>query len=139
MKKYQEIKNTYELFVESINELDTKLQAQIKKLKQEQTNLIIEEKIKLLKSICDGEGLDYDTIKYKYIKQKEINKSSTESVFIKSSTHDENILIKTIINNNVYYYEQKENGIVYDTESNQVGLFIDNNIELSSSSSSSLN
>lgn len=132
MKKYQEIKSIYDIFVDSVNNLDSKLQEQIKKIKQEQNNLIIEEKIKLLKLICEGENLDYNTIKYKYIKPKDISKVGDPFQYenIKTSCEDENILIKTTLNNNIYYYEPKDEGNVYDIKSNIVGVFKNNTIEL---------
>ena len=108
MKKHQEIKTMYNIFVDSMNELDGKLQDQIKKIKQEQNNLIIDEKIKLLQLICINEGLDFDSIKYKYIKQKDLEKVSLPTTIITPPIIDENILIKTNINDCVYYYEQKE-------------------------------
>jgi len=129
MKKYQEIKSMYDIFVESINDLDSKLQIQIKKIKQEQNILIIEEKVKLLQSICENEGLDFDSIKYKYIKQKDLDKITIPSNIIIPTVIDENILIKININDKVYYYEQKENSNVYDSESNIVGIFKNNNID----------
>ena len=129
MKKHQEIKTMYNIFVDSMNELDGKLQDQIKKIKQEQNNLIIEEKIKLLQLICINEGLDFDSIKYKYIKQKDLEKVSILTNIIIPPIIDENILIKITINDCVYYYEQTENCNVYDSESNIVGVFKNNSIE----------
>ena len=129
MKKHHEIKTMYNIFVDSMNELDVKLQDQVKKIKQEQNNLIIEEKIKLLQLICINEGLDFDSIKYKYIKQKDLEKVLIPSNIIIPPIIDENILIKTNINDCVYYYEQKENSNVYNSESNIVGVFKNNSIE----------
>jgi hypothetical protein len=126
MKKNQEIKKLYDIFIDSTHELDSKLQTQIKKIKQEQNNLILLSQIKLLKLVCEGEGLNYDEIKHKYIKQKEIEKQSIPS----QSSSSENIFVKIILNDNIYYYEQKENGNVYDSESNKVGIFINNEIQL---------
>ena len=129
MKKHHEIKTMYNIFVDSMNKLDVKLQDQIKKIKQEQNNLIIEEKIKLLQLICINEGLDFDSIKYKYIKEKDLEKVSISSNIIIPPIIDENILIKITINDCVYYYEQTENCNVYDSESNIVGVFKNNSIE----------
>jgi hypothetical protein len=126
MKKNQEIKKLYDIFIDSTHELDSKLQTQIKKIKQEQNNLILLSQIKLLKLVCEGEGLNYDEIKHKYIKQKEIEKPSIPS----QSSSSENIFVKIILNDKTYYYEQKENGDVYDSESNKVGIFINNEVQL---------
>ena len=128
MKKNKEITNLYDLFINNITELDEKMQLQLKKIKQENNNLIIEEKVKLLQLICEGENLDFNTIKYKYMKQKEVDKVILSTSSILYSQNEENIFNKTIINDKAYYYESKEHGKVLDDKSNLVGYFINNEI-----------
>ena len=128
MKKNKEITNLYDLFINNITELDEKMQLQLKKVKQENNNLIIEEKVKLLQLICEGENLDFNTIKYKYMKQKEVDKVILSTSSILYSQNEENIFNKTIINDKAYYYESKEHGKVLDDKSNLVGYFINNEI-----------
>jgi hypothetical protein len=72
---------------------------------------------KLIKDICDGEGLDYNIIKDKYLKKKEEVVSSE-------------ILDKIEINNQVYYYEKKEDGKVYNNNLVIIGKYTNNNIVL---------
>ena len=127
MKKNKEISNLYDLFINNVNELDEKMQLQLKKVKQENNNLIIEEKVKLLQLICEGEKLDFNTIKYKYMKQKDVDKVILPTNIL-SLQNEENIFNKTIINEKVYYYESKEYGKVLDDKSNIVGYFINNEI-----------
>ena len=103
------------------------MQLQLKKVKQENNNLIIEEKVKLLQLICEGEKLDFNTIKYKYMKQKDVDKVILPTNIL-SLQNEENIFNKTIINEKVYYYESKEYGKVLDDKSNIVGYFINNEI-----------
>lgn len=128
MKKNKEITNLYDLFINNITELDEKMQLQLKKVKQENNNLIIEEKVKLLQLICEGEKLDFNTIKYKYMKQKEVDKVILPASNILYSQNEENIFSKTIIDDNAYYYESKEYGKVLDDKSNLVGYYINNKI-----------
>ena len=128
MSKHQEIKILYDIFVESINDLDSKLQLQMKKIKQEQNNLITIEKIKLLKQVCDCEGINFNAVKYKYLKQKEIDKVASHLSISDVSTIDDNIFAKIVLDDVIYYYEQKENGNVYNASSNIVGKFINNKI-----------
>jgi hypothetical protein len=120
MKKLKELKSLHGIFVDSINELDTKLQNQLKKIKLEYQQNMIEEKRKLLLAICNGEGLDYEKTKMKYLKGKELTSIQEPP---EKELPDEPLLDKIEINGNEYYYESKEKGLVYNNELKQVGLF----------------
>ena len=128
MKKYKEITHLHDIFINSVTELDDKLQSQLKKIKQENNLLIIEEKVKLLQLVCEGEKLDFNTIKYKYMKQKEIDKIIHPITNMHPLPQEEDIFHKIIINNKSYYYEAKEYGKVLDDKSNFVGYYINNEI-----------
>ena len=80
MKKLKELKIVHNVFVDAINELDGKIQNQLKKVKQEYQKNVIDEKLRLLIAVCNGEGLDFDKIKSKYLKAKELNKVSMEDI-----------------------------------------------------------
>jgi hypothetical protein len=122
MKKLK-LKEVYDVFVDSTNILSSNLQKKLDEIKTEYTMNVIEEKIKLLMSICDGEDLDFDTIKSKYLKPKELIHvpSHTNNSF--DSTTEETIMDMTEINGKKYYYEAKDKGFVYDMDSKQVGLY----------------
>jgi hypothetical protein len=123
MKKLKEIKNLHGIFIDSITELDGKLQAQFKKIKNEYQQNLINEKYKLLVDICNGEGLDFEKIQSKYLKSKEISLVSEEEKVKGKIEVDEHLLDKIEINGTQYYYEPKEKGIVYDATSKEVGLY----------------
>jgi hypothetical protein len=125
MKKLKNLKSINNIFIDSINDLDNKLQNEIKKVKQEYQENIIDEKMKLLIAICNGEDLDFNKIKTKYLKSKEISKISSDKV-IENNKIEEDLLDKIEINNKQYYYESKNNGIIYDLNSNPVGVYINN-------------
>lgn len=129
MKKLKEIKNFHNIFIEHINELDIQLQIQIKKIKQEYVNNLIDEKIKLLTEICQGENLELDKIKNKYIKTLDLNKCNHHNI-LNEFIIDEEVLDKIEINNQEYYYENKENGNVYNKDSKIVGIFKNDKIIL---------
>jgi hypothetical protein len=112
-----------------MDEIDNELQSQIKKIKEEYNNNIINEKIKLLISICNDENLDFEKIKNKYIKMKDFNKNTIDNHNMEILI-DEDLLDKIQINKIDYYYENKENGNVYDMESNIVGVYINGKILL---------
>jgi hypothetical protein len=131
MKKLKEVKNLHNLFVDSMNELDTKLQLQFKKIKKEYQENVINEKYRLLLEISNGESLDFDKMKNKYLKSKEIstfNDSITKTD--EKMDIDENLLDKIDINGKEYYYEAKENGIVYDSLGKAIGIFKNGKIKL---------
>lgn len=123
MKKLKELKQFHDIFVDSINELDVKLLSQLKKIKQEYHQNLTDEKIKLLLAICNGEGLDFEKIKNKYLKTKEIVQLPVVQPVVEKPTTEENLLDIMEIEGVKYYYEAKEKGIVYDQDSKQVGLF----------------
>jgi hypothetical protein len=81
----------------------------------------IDEKIKLLKDICDGENLNFDELKHKYLNEKEKKYIKEKIDIIKVSTES---LLDTFENNgHTYFYENKEDGIIYDKKTNKsVGI-----------------
>lgn len=123
MKKLKELKNVHNIFVDAINELDGKIQNQLKKVKQEYQKNVIDEKIRLLIAVCNGEGLDFDKIKIKYLKAKELTKVSMDDIVEEKEVVEEDLLDKVEINGKQYYYEAKEKGIIYDLSSNPVGVY----------------
>jgi len=131
MKKLKEVKNLHNLFVDSMNELDTKLQLQFKKIKKEYQENVINEKYRLLLEVSNGEGLDFDKMKNKYLKSKEISTfNETITKTDEKMDIDENLLDKIEINGKEYYYEAKDNGIVYDSTGKAMGIFKNGKIKL---------
>ena len=68
--------------------------------------------------------------KKKYLKSKEI--TSTEEVKIQVTYENEELLDKIFIGNEIYYYENKEKGKVFDTTNTEVGIFKNGSILLNS-------
>ena len=124
MKKLKELNSLHNVFVESINSLDVQLQTQLKNIKLEYQQNVIDEKIKLLEAICKGEGLDLNKIKSKYLKPKEVAKLSNKATAHIELPINEEMLDTIIIDNIRYYYDAKENGIVYNEKSIAIGKFI---------------
>jgi hypothetical protein len=128
MKKLK-LKEVYDVFVDSTNILSSNLQKKLDEIKTEYTMNVIEEKIKLLMTICEGENLDFDSIKGKYLKPKELihipNKLTNDD-----STTEETIMDMIEIDGRKYYYESKDKGIVYDLDSKQVGVYKNGSIVL---------
>jgi hypothetical protein len=123
MKKLKELKAIHALFVESITELDIKIQQQLKKVKLEYQQNLTDEKIRLLHAICNGENLDFDKIKTKYLKSKELTYSLKDEAAKEPEIKEEDLLDKIEQDGIQYYYEPKEKGIVYSLDSKPVGMF----------------
>jgi hypothetical protein len=67
--------------------------------------------LSFLKKISEGENLDYEYLKSKYLYNKKILEKYTD-------------------NNSSYYYENEENGKVYDYNSKIVGVIKNGNVTL---------
>jgi hypothetical protein len=117
------LKDMHSIFVDSITLLDEELQKQTKKIKQEHMEVVINEKIKLLYEICLGENLDFNVIKNKYLKSKEISQISSEELPKEKQIAEEVLLNKIVFNGIEYYYETSGNNIVYNMESKPVGTY----------------
>jgi hypothetical protein len=123
------LKDIHSIFVDSITLLDEELQKQTKKIKQEHLEVVINEKIKLLYEICLGENLDFNLIKNKYLKSKEISMISLEEIPKEKQVVEEEVVLNKIIFNEMeYYYETFGNNIVYNMESKPVGIYKNNKI-----------
>ena len=122
MKKLKELKIIHNIFVDAINELDAKMQLQLKKIKQEYQQNLIDEKIQLLMAIANDYNLDFNTIKTQYLKSKELSKIVQIEV-IKEEKKEEELLDKVDIDGKQYYYEAKDKGIIYDLNSNPIGIY----------------
>jgi len=126
MKKSKEITLLQNEMISSIENFDILINQYLKKIKKEYSQILIDEKHKLINNIAEGENLDVNFLKTKYLKSKELNSVSG----IKNSTIDENehLLDKTIINNETYYFENKEKGKVFNSSYNHVGYYKNSNI-----------
>jgi len=121
MKNYRELSDIYSIFKNNISNMEIQLKNQLKKVYDDFSRKRTEDKINLLKRICMEEQLDFNTIKYKYL-------SSEDLCMIENDINSEFLLDNIIIEGHKYYYEKKENGIVYDVNSNRVGVFKNNHI-----------
>lgn len=99
-----------------------------KQIKKEHAASIVEEKIKLLNSIANDEKLDIECLKKKYLTVKELSLSDSlySDSLINNSLNNESILKKIEINSEYYYYEPHENGKIYNKESQNVGIYKNN-------------
>jgi hypothetical protein len=137
MKKSKEITDINLEIYSSISKMEENLETftthvseYYKKIKKEFSKILLEEKCALLNKIAEGEDLDIDTLKSKYLKSKDII-SLNESNDKNSEINSEELLDRIEHNGKVYYYENKEKGKVFDSNYNEVGLFKNRSIILS--------
>ena len=125
MRKLKTLKLIYNDFVHDINKANEKLENNLSNLKKEYQRNVVEEKMKLLFAISNGEGLDFEKIKVKYLKPKEINSFTLvePDEKVEQPQIDEDLLDKIEHDGKEYYYEAKEKGVVYDMNSKPVGVF----------------
>ncbi len=93
--------------------------------------------IKLVNAIAEGENLNLDMLKEKYlnIKKKEeiLEEEDDDKTLTLNYSDTDKILDKTIIEGISYYYENKENGNVYNSSLKLVGTFTNNKVLISRS------
>lgn len=121
MKKAKAISLLQNEINTNIENFDMIINQSLRKIKKEYSQILIEEKHKLLQKVADGENLDVNSLKTKYLKSKEL----TNITSIKTNLLDENeeLLDKIIISNKTYYYENKDLGNVFDIDNNIVGYY----------------
>ena len=89
----------------------------------------MQELSKQLKKVCDDNNLDFNVLNHKYLPNKALALITQEHPVKKSSPQiDEELLDKIIIDDNEYYYEDKEDGKVYNNKTAIVGVYKDNKV-----------
>jgi hypothetical protein len=121
MKTSENLKELYPIINSMLGEIDSSVKDSIKKIKKDISLILADEKIKLLEAICDGEKLNFSDLKNKYLTEKEI-----KSIKSQKENHDDisDDLYDIIeINGSKYFYENKENGKIYNNNSEIIGEF----------------
>ena len=125
LKYTKKIQNETNTFIQMIDNLCSKLNKEYSKNMN-----------KLLENIAEGEKLDINMLKNKYLKtldmstlDEEINTidvKETNDIVSDTNSFEEIIFDKIVLDGNNYYYENKENGKIYDGKSNIVGCYKNN-------------
>ena len=121
MKATKELSEFHNELLLRFENIDSLFENYKKKIKKETQDKIIKEKNKLLIKISEGEKLDLNKLKLKYLKPKEIALENNEKN-IKIIEID-NLLDKIMIDDNIYYYENKEIGKVFNADNKEIGVF----------------
>lgn len=128
MKKNKELNNFHNDLLSNFENIDVLILNYKKKIKKEYQNILIEEKNKLLLKISEGENINLNDLKNKYLKPKEIILLDEKDILL--IENNEELLDKILLNNEIYYYENKEKGKVYDIYNNEVGVYKNGSIVL---------
>jgi hypothetical protein len=136
MKKSKEIIDINNDIFSSIRTIDENMETltkqfgdYYKKMKKEFSKILLEEKYNLLNKIAEGENIDINLLKSKYLKSKDL---ITLNETIKTTeVSSEELLDRIEHNGTIYYYENKEKGKVFDVNYNEVGVFKNRSIILS--------
>jgi len=96
------------------------------KIKKEYEKNCLEKINQLVSDIALGEGLDELKLRDKYLNVKKKKKEKTSTIIKKNNITNESILDKITLDNKTYYYENKEDGIIFDSNSTPVGKFSKN-------------
>lgn len=120
MKKSKELNKFHDELLLQFDNINILMTDYKKKIKKEYQQLLIEEKNKLLLKIAEGEKLNINDLKNKYLKVKEITPIETQ---VPSTEENEDLLDKIVIEGDIYYYENKEKGKVFDINNIEVGTY----------------
>ncbi len=131
LKYSKKIKNETQTFIQLIDNLCSKLNKEYSKNMN-----------KLLENIAKGENLDINMLRNKYLNtfNNETTKEEDNDVNIESDNNEDTetnvssninsfeeiIFDKIILNGSDYYYENKENGRIYNNKSKIVGIYKNN-------------
>ena len=115
MKKLKSLDKLQTLMTEYQEEMKKKMDT----IKKEYQKKLLEEKIKLISQIAEGENIDIIELKEKYLKTK---KQKQEKKVVTSDSNTD-ILSHVVMDGEDYFYEDKSNGNVYNNNSEKVGLY----------------
>lgn len=128
MSSLSALKELYPKINFMLGEIDNEIKDNYKKIKKELSVETINEKIKLLKYICENEKLNFNEMTNKYLTDKE--KKYIKININNTIVSNDNLLDIIKINDVEYYFENKEGGNIYDTNSKVIGVYKNNTHQL---------
>ena len=130
MKKLKSLKKLDHSLEDILEEAKKVSKIQINNIKKEYQRKIFEERLQIITEIAQGEGIDELLLKNKYLYNKKLKNHVEKKNIVNSETSLLNVLTH---DNEDYYYEDKEGGNVFNTKSENVGLYIEGDIVFNSS------
>lgn len=117
LKKIKKLENM-------ITQFNSDILNELHKLKKEHAQIIIESQSDIISEICKGENLNESEIKKKYLKIK----PKKEKIIDEDKTDSEQLLNHIVKDGNDYFYENKNNGNVFDNMNKHVGSYVSGTI-----------
>ena len=124
MKVKEVLKDMYSNTNSALGEIDNSIKDMLDKIKKASIDEKFEEKIKLLEDMCKGEGLNFTEMSTKYLTEKE-QKKIIKPVNTINEINSDDLLDTIKIDNQTYYYENKNKGTIYNSERKSVGIYKD--------------
>ena len=115
LKFSKKIKEESNAFIELINNYCNKLNKEYRMRTKEALN-------QLLVEVALGEGLNPIELKEKYLETSNKVDEKKSSVNI-NTTESETLLDTTIINDETFYYENKDRGNIFNSKGDKVGVY----------------
>jgi hypothetical protein len=122
------LKELYKTFVENVNQLDNVINEKLLLIKEENKQIILNEKIKLLELICNDMNLNFNEMKKKYFKPKELSLIVEDTKILNIDIDSDEVILDKIEHNGDYYYYDSKDKVVYDKMSKAVGTYKNNKI-----------
>ena len=94
----------------------------LNKIQKEHEKVLLEQKNELITNIAYGEGLDEISLREKYLNVVEKESSKKKETVTAVVTND-SLLDTVILKDETYFYENKENGNIYNSSSEKVGTY----------------
>ena len=117
MRKLKKLKKILEI----LDEYQSEIKNEIEKTKKEHQKIVLESNSKLISEIAKGENLDEISLVEKYLKK---SKSKSKKLQLPNESEiNEELLSHISIEGEDYFYQDKNNGNVYDSKSKKVGQF----------------
>ena len=114
----------YKSLKDDSNQFINMIKNHISQIKKENKKQLILEREALLFAISEGENLDFEHLKNKYISKKKLKKIVVEN------NNDIDLYEVVNLDGAKYYYENKNLGNIYNENNEKVGVFKDNNFLL---------
>ena len=124
MKKLTGLKTLNNSLDDMLEEISKFYKSQINNIKKEYQKKVFEERLQIISEIAQGENMDEIELKNKYLYNKK-KKSVTKPEVIKAQT---NLLSVLTYDGEDFYFEDKEDGNVFNKDSEKVGVYLEGKI-----------
>jgi len=105
-----------------INAMSELFNNNLEKINKEHNKILLQSLSNLIHEICQGENIDEIYLREKYLDINKTTKQDNKKNTVVNKTDD--LLDKVTINDTEYYFQNKENGLIYNDKSKVIGNYI---------------